>query len=44
MLSVMMNHQQSVKQNRKGLHVKHVILTGLIVDKPKPKQKRRHDA
>ena len=44
MLSVMMNHQQSAKQNRKGLHAKHIILTSLIADKSKLKQKRRHDA
>ena len=44
MLSVMMNLQQLVKQNKKGLHAKHAILTGLIADKSKPKQTRRHDA
>ena len=44
MSSAMMNHRQFVKQNKKGLHAKHAILTSLIADKSKLKQKRRHDA
>ena len=44
MLSVMNNHWQLVKPNRKGLHAKHAILIGLIADKSMPKQKGRHDA
>ena len=44
MLSAMTNRQQLVKQNKKGLHAKHAILTGLIADKSKPRLKRRHDA
>ena len=44
MLSVMTNHRQLVKQNKKGLHAKHAILAGLIAGKSKPKLTRRHDA
>ena len=44
MLSAITNRQQLAKQNKKGLHAKHAILTGLIADKSKTKQTRRHDA
>ena len=39
-----MNHWQLVKRIKKGWHMKHAILIGLITDKSKPRQKRRHDA
>jgi len=44
MLSVMMNHRQLAKQNKRGWHVKNVILIDLIADRSKPRQKRKHDA